>query len=373
MPTHDPTNQAASAASGPPRVGGPAQASAAPTAPSGQAASRRSEVDEPTDISVQGWKETLQRTKARMKRDRISVSAGSLAYHGFLAFFPAIIAALGFLTLVHVGGGTVHHLTRGIAKAFPAGAAGVFNGAVTAATKKASGSLVAVIIGILVALWSSTSAMAVLQQTLDVAYEVRSDRKFLERRIRGLPLLVLTGGLGGAAAALIVFGQPIGSALSGALPFGGTAFTYGWTALRWVLALALVSVLFSAYYAVGPNRERPRWQWVSPGSILATAVFLVASLGFSFYISKFGSYGKTYGSFAGVAIFIFWLYLTSIAVLLGAELNAELEHQAAAEGGGAGSSWRRGRSPRGSYAPPRSEDAAPVAAGQASGGRRAAG
>jgi len=274
-----------------------------------------------------GWKATLVQMRAHIKRDRVSVSAGSLAYHGFLAFFPAIIAALGVLTLMNLGAGALHHLTHGISKAFPSGAAGVFETAVHAATKKSSGSALAVVIGVLIALWSSTSAMAVLQQVLDVAYEVPTDRKFTARRVRGLPLLVLTGVLGMSAAALIVFGQPIGSAIKGVIPVPTTAFNVGWTVVRWVVAFALISLLFSAYYAVGPNRGGMIWRWKTPGSLLAAAVFLVGSLGFSFYISTFASYGKTYGSFAGVAIFIFWLYLTSLAVLIGGELNAQLERE----------------------------------------------
>jgi membrane protein len=286
----------------------------------------------PTDIGPAGWKGTLQRTRKRLVRDRVSMAAGSLAYHWFLALFPVVIAALGVLSLVKLGGGTMHHLTNGIAKALPSGTASVFDAAVKAATKKSSGSLTAVIIGVLVALWSASSGMAVLEQALDIAYEVPVDRKYVARRIRAFPLMALTAVLGGLAAALVVFGQPIGSAIGGVMPFGGTAFTVAWTVVRWVVALALVGVLFSIYYSFGTNRESPRWQWVSPGGLLATGVFLVASLGFSYYVSAFGSYSKTYGSFAGVAILIFWLWLTGLAVLLGGELNAEVEREAVAHG-----------------------------------------
>jgi membrane protein len=279
----------------------------------------------------------LKRTRKRIVRDRVTMAAGSLAYHWFLALFPAVIAALGFLSLVKVGASTMHHLTDGIAKALPAGTANVFDAAVTAATRKSSGSLTAVVIGIVIALWSASSGMAVLEQALDIAYEVPTDRKYLARRLHAFPLMVITAVLGGLAAALVVFGQSIGSGIEGVLPISGTAFTVGWTVVRWALALLLIMLLFSCYYYFGVNRESPSWHWVSPGGLIGTAIFLAASLGFSYYVSKFGSYGKTYGSFAGVAILIFWLWLTGLAVLIGGEVNAEVEREAALQGGaGAG-------------------------------------
>ena len=261
------------------------------------------------------------------------MSAGSLAYHWFLAIFPAIIATLGFLSLSHIDAHGVTSLTHAIEKALPLGVAGVVRGAVTAATTRDAGSKGAVVIGLVVAIWSASAGMSALQQALDVAYDVPVDRTFLARRLRAVPLMVATLVLGGSGAALAVLGAPIGAGIEGHVPIHGITFLVLWTIIRWAVTFVAVSGLFSIFYYAGPNRRTPHVQWVSAGGIVATAVFLSASLAFSFYVTKFGSYGKTYGAFAGVVIFIFWLYLTGLAVLIGGELNAEIERRTAAASG----------------------------------------
>lgn len=274
-----------------------------------------------------GFRPAAKRVAKNASEDRISMAAGSLAYHWFLAIFPAVIALLGLVTLAHLGGGALRHLEHGIGRALPAGAAGVFTGAVRAAAHRSTGSVVAVVVGIAVAIWSASAGMAALEQALDIAYGVGRDRKFLARRLRAVGLMVPTFVLGGASAALIVFGAPIGGAISGHVPLSGIAFTVVWTIVRWVVTALLLSFLFSFLYSFGPNRKGHPFEWVSPGGAIATVTFLLVSLAFSFYVSAFGSYAKTYGSFAGVAILILWLYLIGLAVLLGAEVNAEREAQ----------------------------------------------
>jgi membrane protein len=278
---------------------------------------------------VRRWTAVVRSTLTHMKMNRVNVAAGAFAYRWFLAIFPIIIALLGIATLVTVSHGLVINLLHGVTKSLPSGAAQVFTGAISHATQRSGADLVTTVAACVVALWSATSGMVIVEEGLDMAYDLPRDRSFLAKRLVAIPLLAGATVLGSAASALIIFGPQLGNVIKHTAPIGGTAFSAVWTVLRFLIALGLMNLLMALLYYVAPNRPRARWRWFSPGALIATILWALVSWGFSFYTSSFGSYGKTYGAFAGVAILIFWLYLTGLAILAGGELNAALERHAA--------------------------------------------
>jgi len=288
-----------------------------------------SQARSPSDLGPAGLKESLRRTVKEFKDDRATLTAAGMAFYWFLAIFPAMLAMVAILGLVNLSEEGVRSFKGAVESALPAGAAGVLTQAVDRAGGTGGGSLVAVLVGVALALWGASAGMVAMQQGLDVAYDVAKDRTFVKKRLVAIVLVLATGVLGGIATAAIVFGAPIGEALRDDLPFGD-AFVLLWTLIRWVVGIAALTLLFATYYFLAPNRENPKWVWVSPGGVLAVLIWLAASLGFSFYVANFGgSYDQTYGSLASVVVLLLWLYLTGIAVVLGGELNAELERQSA--------------------------------------------
>jgi membrane protein len=258
------------------------------------------------------------------KVSRVPIMASGIAYHSFLSLFPAIIALIGVTQLVGISSTAVTTLVSGIGKALPEGASTVLTDALQAAHHRTQGALVATILAIAVALWSSSSALSILQSGLDAAYEV-PDRKFVAKRLTALLLLVAVAVLGGLAAVLTVFARPVGGFVQQHVGISVSVFDPVWTVARLLATLAALVALMACLYRFAPNRT-PR-SWFTAGGAVATVAWLLASVALSFYVSSFGSYAKTYGALAGVAVLLLWMYLTAYAVLLGGQVNAELERQ----------------------------------------------
>ena len=305
---------------------------------------------DPLDIGAAGWRDTIRRALKEIQRDRITVIAAGVAFYWFLAIFPLLFAAVGLITLLRITPDAAQAIKDVLETVLPDGAAKVLTNSVVNSQARATASgLTTLLIGIGLALWGASSGMAATQVGLDVAYDVPDDRRFVKKRLMSLVLILATLVLGGIAVALLVFGEPLGDYLRDAIG-AGSYFVWLWTAIRWILALLAVVSLFALFYFIGPNRQPPSWSWLSPGGILATVIWVAASVLFSVYVSHFGgSYAKTYGALAGVIILVLWLYITALAILVGAELNGELERERALR---AEAEARGGTGPSSPDAPP---------------------
>ena len=259
-------------------------------------------------------------------RDRITTSAASLAFHWFLAIFPAAVALIGVAGLVGLSPSQVRSVIHGASVILPIQMSNLLDQALRNPLGQQA-SLAAVIVGAVVALWSSIEAMASMQVGLDMAREMGAHRGFIGRRINAIPMLTAVVVFGAPASVLLVLGDPIRSLLPASVPLARPGFDVAWGVLRWAGALILVVLLVSALFVLSHGRKDRRWEWISPGSVVATAGWLVASAAFAFYLDHFGRESVTFGAFAGVAVLLLWLFLTATALLFGAELNRQLEHE----------------------------------------------
>lgn len=279
---------------------------------------------EPTDIPARGWKQVALRTRDEIKDDRVGLMAAGVAFYAMLALFPTIIAALTVWGLV-ADAAEIERTMRSFSAQLPAGASELVGTQVARIAENSNSALGwALLASLVAALWSASSGTKGLMNAVNAAYDEPETRGFV--KVRGIALALTVGGV---FFGLILVGLiAVIPALLGTVGLGPAAEA----ALRWgrwpILAVAVV-VGLSVIYRFAPDREQPRWSWLSAGSALAVLVWLGASAGFAWYVSSFGSFGETYGSLAGVIVVMLWLFLSAFAILLGAEVNAEMEHQTA--------------------------------------------
>ena len=280
------------------------------------------QADVPQEIPPKGWKDIAKRTAKEVKQDQVPLLGAGVAFYALLSLFPAIIAGVSIYGLV-ANPATVRDQINRLTEMLSPETAAIIGTQLKQVTSGAGGALgVATVIGILTALWSASSGMKALVTGVNLAYDETESRMFV--KLRGLSIVLTLGAmvLMGLALALIV-GFP---ALADSWP---TPLRWTVGGLRWVLLAALLIGALAVLYRYAPDRDEPKWTWVSWGSGIATLLWILASIGFSIYANSFGNYNKTYGALAGVIILMFWLYLTAVIVLVGAELNTEMELQTA--------------------------------------------
>ncbi len=277
----------------------------------------------PHRLSAREWFAALKRTAKQFLADDCMGLSQQVAFGALLAFFPSVILLVGLLGLI----GVYEDLKIFLGTVAPGAVIDAIDLAQeTAAGNKATSS-VALVIGTFAAVWAASGAMNAVIKAVNIAYDRIETRPFWKVRIYAIVLVFATGLTLAGLFVLIVFGGPLGEAIASRADLGG-AWDWTWNIVRWPLAFCAVLLFFALVYYVAPNVDQRSWKWVTPGSLVGAILWLVLSGLFSLYTSFSSSYDKTYGSLAGGIILLLWLNYSAMALLFGAELNAELDRQA---------------------------------------------
>lgn len=277
--------------------------------------------EDPTDLEAAGWRAALRRTWREFRADNLTDWAAALTYYGVQAIFPALLVLVSLLGLA--GPDATQTLIDNVAGVAPGPAREIVIDAVTNLQDGGGTAGVLFVVGIVGALFSASGYIGAFSRASNAIYEVEEGRPFYKLRPQQMLItLVLVLLLCVSAVSVVVTGglaEQVGTVLG-----VGSTTVQVWDIAKWPVLIVLVSLMFAILYWAAPNVQQPKFTWLSPGGVLAVVVWLLASLAFAFYVANFGSYDKTYGSLGGVVIFLVWLWLSNVALLLGAELNAEL-------------------------------------------------
>ncbi|CAN5276676.1 YihY/virulence factor BrkB family protein [soil metagenome] len=282
------------------------------------------QADRPTEIPKAGWRQILRRAWAESKKDTVSMLAAGLAYFAFLALFPALIAAVLIYGLV-ADPAQVEQQVEDFSSALPADAQSLIAEQMRSIASTSEGALgIGLVIALLGALWSVSGGVTNLINATNICYDEEETRGFVKLRTLGLLLTVGAIVFMSVAVGLVAVAPAVLNALNLGV-VGEVLFQIG----RWIFLVVLVLAALAVVYRIAPNRDAPKLRWVSIGAVVATVIWVLASVGFSVYVDNFGSYAKTYGALAGVIVLLLWLFISAYIVLLGAEINAEAELQTA--------------------------------------------
>lgn len=279
--------------------------------------------DSPADLHKRSWLYVLKKTFREFSKDQCTDLAAALTYYSVLALFPALVAMVSLLGVFGQGQSTVDALLEIVDRIGPASAVDSLEPTIQRlATAESAG--IALVIGLLGALWSASAYVGAFGRAMNRVYEIGEGRPIWKLRPLQLIVTLFCIVLVGLAALSLVLTGPVAEAVGDQIGLGSTAVLI-WDIAKWPVVLAVVTANIAVLYYATPNVKQPKFRWISVGAFVAILVWVIASAAFGLYVSMFSSYDRTYGSLAGVIVFLLWLWLTNNALLFGAELDAELE------------------------------------------------
>jgi membrane protein len=274
------------------------------------------------DLSFKDWRAIVVRAGKEFLDDNATMLASALAYSAFFAIPSVLLVVVGLFTLV-TGPGTITSLMNHFGHVMPSQATSLLGDSLRRLDAHPAQSVVMTAVGFVLAIWSMTGAMTSYMTAINLAYERKDKRSFVRKRLVALKMAAVIGVAFVLVAVLLMFGPPIERLLASHAGPASGAIGWVWWIAQWPILIVGLLVAFATLLYLGPDIEERKWEFLTPGSIVAVVLWLVASGGFAFYTSAFGSYNKTWGALAAVIVMLTWLWLTAIALLFGAEINAE--------------------------------------------------
>src|SRR5215217_7527942 len=284
----------------------------------------------PTDLPTRSWLEALKRAAQEFRQDDLTLLAAALTYYGVLSLFPAMLVLISLLGLI--GSSATQPIIDNLTSLTPGPARDVITSAIRNVQTGAGTAGFAFVAGLLGALWSASGYVGGFMKASNVIFEVEEGRPFWKLRPLQIAVTVLLVVLTALISLAIVVTGPLAEKVGDVVGLGDTAVTV-WGIAKWPVIALVVSQIIAFLYWVAPNVRQPGYRWITPGGLVAVVLWVIASAAFAFYVANFGNYNKTYGSVAALIVFLVWLWITNIVVLLGAELNAELERSRQIEAG----------------------------------------
>ena len=276
------------------------------------------------------WWAAAKRAGKEFNDDGAVDLAAALTYYGVLSIFPGLLVLVSVLGLV--GESTIAEVQAAIKEVAPGAVGDFVDQAITQVSNNASAAGLVAVIGLLIAFWSASSYVSAFMRASNTIYDVPEGRPVWKTLPIRLGVTAAVGLMLIASALIVVFTGDLAAKAGELIGLGSTAVTV-WNIAKWPVLLILVSLMLSILYWASPNARHGGFRWVSPGGLLAVLVWVLLSAGFAVYVANFGSYNRTYGAIAGVIVFLVWLWLSNCAILLGAELDAELERERALAAG----------------------------------------